>query len=47
MGPLVAYPPVVRNEDRTSSGCENPSRRVTRENVAQERPKLGHVKTTV
>ena len=28
-------------------GVENPSRRVTRENVAQQRPKMGHVKTTV
>ena len=28
-------------------GVENPSRRVTRENVAQQRPKMVHVKTTV
>ena len=28
-------------------GVENPSRRVTRANVAQQRPKMGHVKTTV
>ena len=28
-------------------GVENPSRRVDRENVAQDRPKMGHVKTTV
>ena len=31
----------------TLRGVENPSRRVTRENVAQGRPKMGHVKTTV
>ena len=40
------YPPVVRKEDRTSSGCGKPSMRVTRDNVARQGPKMGDVKTT-